>query len=181
MQVKNISIWSPSLSGGGAEKISKYLTTLRVKSGFEVSLFTHDKQPLDIPSQLKFFMMPSPHLSGCLYIYLIFLLKCKVHFLNLNYINFSIFIRLFSPNSRIIVRCANTLSVEMALLSPLRRFLIYLLYGVNFLASDCIVVQCYYMKKDIIKLYPFLSSKLTVIYNPVMLATVLFQLLNIFY
>ena len=57
----------------------------------------------------------------------------------------------------------------MALLSPLRRFLIYLLYGVNFLASDCIVVQCYYMKKDIIKLYPFLSSKLTVIYNPVML------------
>lgn len=171
MQVRNISIWSPSLSGGGAEKISKYLIDILINSGFKVSVCTHDQQPLDLPPQLVFFKMPSVHLSGCLYnaIRYIIMFNSTVHFLNLNYINLAIFLRFLSPRVKIIVRCANTISVEIASLPPLRRFLTYLLYGVNFYASDSIIVQCQYMKKDISKLYPFASSKLIVIYNPSML------------
>jgi len=168
--VRNISIWSPSLSGGGAEKISKYLIDILINSGFKVSVYTHERKSLDLPPQLVYYKMPSVHLIGCLFhaMRYIILFNSKVHFLNLNYINLAILFRLLSPQVKIIVRCANTISVEIATLPPLRRFLTYLLYWVNFFVSDSIIVQCQYMRKDISKLYPFASSKLIVIYNPSM-------------
>ena len=170
MQLRNISIWSPTRSGGGAEKISKYLIDILISSGFKVSVYTHEQQPLDLPPKLVFYQMPSVHFVGCLCnaIRYITLFNSKVHFLNLNYINFAILLRILSPQVRIIVRCANTISEEIAMLPPLRRFLTYLLYWINFFVSDSIIVQCQYMRKDLAKLYPFTSSKLIVIYNPSM-------------
>lgn len=170
MQLRNISIWSPTLSGGGAEKISKYLIDILISSGFTVSAYTHEQQPIVWLRQLVYYKMPSLHLTGCLFHAIRFISQSnsRVHFLNLNYINFAILLRVLSPRARIIVRCANTLSAELAMLSPLRSFLTYLFYWINFFVADFIVVQCKYMRKDLIQLYPLISSKIIVIYNPSM-------------
>lgn len=166
--MRNISIWSPALTGGGAEKISKYLINILISSGFTVSVYTYEQHPIVFVRKLVYFQMPSLHLTACLFyaIRYIFQSNSRVHFLNLNYINLAILLRVLSPRARIIVRCANTLSVELAMLSPFRRFLTYLAYWINFFVADFIVVQCKYMRNDLIQLYPLISSKIIVIYNP---------------
>lgn len=182
-KVKKIILFTPSLTGGGAEKvillIAKHLSLSSVEANqiivivqdifYEPSrkvimeCINHSEKIIikSLPSKSKF--------SALLHIIKLIALEKNISsfLLNLQLVSYAPIIKLLKPKSVVVSRIGNTLTSEFAKIDNIGLCIKYLIASyLGLIFADKVVAQCKYMKEDILAFMPFIKpEKISVIYN----------------
>ena len=165
-----------SLGGGGAEAVCVTLANGLVERGWQVDLLVlslRDAAYLDrVRADLNLldFKVEQPRLSGLKMLNFIFKARPKmiVVFSPDLAVVLMILKTLFRFKTKIIVRNINTMSrVLKSKKGFYQAVIVKNLFKVFFHKADHIINQCAEMEEDLLKVYPQLTSRSSVIYNPV--------------
>lgn len=164
-----VSIATPRLSGGGAEKVVRLIAVELNRYGRLATVYSGapgegEKQPA-IPvtgiggeraAQAAVSFLRAAHRDDA-----------GTFLLSLGYINFAPLLRLIRPRARIVLRLGNTVSPEISQMPPLARFRYLTSARMACRAADAMIVQCEYMGSDAVEQLRVAETKIVPIYNPI--------------
>ena len=163
------SIAIPSLSGGGAEKVTLLLVKELVRRGEISKVYVGSRCEASDALDCEVVILGGRRASQGLFNFLKIVKQdpAESFMLTLGYINFTPFLRLLRPNARIVVRIGNTPTPEIVGLSQIARFryLISTRFATH-MATE-VVAQCNFMATDLWSLLGIRKTKIRVIYNPI--------------
>lgn len=178
IEIKHIVFLSPSLVGGGAEKVVFLIAKHLLLDFNKISVIVQDKYYDD---SLRAMLVTNNHdeailqfipskskIQGLLSLSkIITRYKSSAFLLNLRFVAYAPLIRLLQPRANIVARIGNTLTAEfIATKSFLARVKYFIGTYFGLIFSDKIIAQCEYMKEDILAFAPFLKpGKISVIHN----------------
>jgi glycosyltransferase involved in cell wall biosynthesis len=181
-KVKNIILFTPSLTGGGAEKVFLLIAKYLSLSSIEVNQIIVIVQDIFYEQSRKVIMectnhsekiiiksLPSSKIFALLDIIKLIILKKNISsfLLNLQMVSYAPIIKILKPKSIVVSRIGNTLTSEYSKIDNIwlrNKYLVACYFGLIF--ADKIVAQCKYMKEDILAFMPFIKpEKISTIYN----------------
>lgn len=164
-----VSIATPRLTGGGAEKVVRVVAERLRKHGRLQRVYVGTS-----PTNAAFGDLPLHELPGSRAASAVRSLMpavwrdpAEVFLLSLGYMNFAPLIRLLRPRARLVIRLGNSIGPEISQIEGLARFR-YLASGrAACRAADLVIAQCAFMAEDAARHLRIPENKLTTIYNPV--------------
>jgi glycosyltransferase involved in cell wall biosynthesis len=173
--IKKITLLISSLSGGGAEAVCVSLANGFAEHGWNVDLVLLNKNNTAylnrISNQVNVVDLEVNHARYSTLALLRYIKKEKpLNILVFNYelpVILLVLRSLFGFKSKIITRNINTLSQKQAQAKGFwLKHVVMPLVDKFYIKADHIINQCEAMREDIVSLYPQLSAKTSVIYNP---------------
>jgi len=163
------SIAIPSLSGGGAEKVTLLLVKELVRRGEISKVYVGSRCEASDALDCEVVILGGRRASQGLFNFLKNVIQdpAESFMLTLGYINFTPFLRIVRPNARIVVRIGNTPTPEIVGLSRSARYryLISTRFATH-MATE-VVAQCNFMATDLRSLLGLPKTKIRIIYNPI--------------
>lgn len=172
----NIVLFISSLGGGGAEGVCVSLANALAKRGWQVSLLVlnlnNAVHKVNLGSQVEIVSLNVQHTRNAIFPLKKYIKKANPDkFLVFNYELTVLLVLLriwLRSDYKIIARNINSLrSKQQQAQSLWRKFIVYPLIHRLYYKVDLVINQCYAMQEELISLYPQISSKSVVIYNPV--------------
>ncbi|EXJ23344.1 Alpha-1,4-N-acetylgalactosamine transferase PglJ [Alkalibacterium sp. AK22] len=180
--MKTVAVLVPTMAGGGAERVVATLvrTINREKFRIHLILVRAEGPYMELlPDTIKITSLNAGHVRYAL-IKLTNVLNTvqpdivfsTLDELNLGLVLIKPFLR---KKPKIILREANTPSKSLSTLSPLKKKSVLFLYTHFYPRADLIIAQCMAMRADILHTYKLSSEKVTHIYNPLDIDTIIKQ------
>lgn len=176
--MKKLLFVTPTLNGGGAEKVTiNLINGLKEKSSVEIVLVVLNSNniKLEIPSNIEVELLDfkSVRKSSLKLRALLKLHKPDVVFSSIFHLNIILAIvrLLVKKKYRLVIRESGVVSKKLKDLSLFKRSIFKVLYHFYKLA-DLVIVQSDYMKKDLIKAIKINKDKVVKIYNPINISEV---------
>lgn len=164
-----VSIAIPSLSGGGAEKVTLLLVRELVRTKKISKVYVGSQCEASDALDCEVVVLGGRRASEGLVSFLKNVAgdPADSFMLTLGYVNFAPFLRMLRPSARIVVRIGNTPTPETAGLSRMAKFrYIHSTRFATHMATE-VVAQCRYMADDVKDIFKLSQSKIRIIYNPV--------------
>lgn len=164
-----VSIAIPSLSGGGAEKVTLLLVQELVRSGKISRVYVGSSCEASDGLDCDVVALGGRRTSHGLVNFLRTVLSdpADTYMLTLGYVNFAPFLRLLQPNARVVIRIGNTPTPEVIGLSRLARLRYIASTRLATQTATTVVAQCNYMATDVQNVFGVPCEKLRTIYNPI--------------
>lgn len=175
---KKIFLLSGSLVGGGTEAMTVNIANSFVDNGWDVQLIllnlNHEVYLKRLSLKVNLFVLNVKHSRYSFFKLLSFIYKMNpTIFLVFNYeltIILIIIKKVFRFNFKIITRNNSTFSKISNNLNHQdnwRMFIFRTILKITYPKSDYVINQCLSMQKDLLKKYPFLKNRCSIIYNPI--------------
>jgi glycosyltransferase involved in cell wall biosynthesis len=164
-----VSIVIPSLSGGGAEKVTLLLIRALIReqkiSRVYVGIPCEESRSLDC----EVVTLGGYRAGVALGSFLKTALNdpAEKYLLTLGFINFAPFLRLLHPRAHLVLRIGNTPGPEMSALSLSARLRYTSSTRLALKACNEVIAQCSYMAEDVKKHFSVPDKKIRMIYNPI--------------
>lgn len=172
----NIVFFISSLGGGGAEGVCVSLANALAKRGWQVNLLvlnlSNAVHQMNLDPLVEIVSLDVQHTRNAILPLKKYIKKANPDkFLVFNYELAVLLVLLrtwLKSDYKIIARNINSLrSKQQQIQSLWRKFIVYPLIHRLYYKVDLVINQCYAMQEELISLYPQISSKSIVIYNPV--------------
>ncbi|GEM_PF-1412897 len=163
------SIAIPALSGGGAEKVILLLVKELIRRDEISRVYVGSRCEASDALDCEVIVLGGRHASEGLFYFLrsVATDPAKSFILTLGYINFTPFLRILKPKSKVIVRIGNTPTPEISGLTKIKRFKYLFVTCIATHMASRVIAQCDFMANDIEKLLGLPRSRITRIYNPI--------------
>ena len=164
-----ISIAIPSLSGGGAEKVTLLLIQELIRAGNVSKVYVGRQCEESLALDCEVVQLRGYRASESILNFIKAVRRdpADTYLLTLGYVNFAAALRLLHPRANIVLRIGNTIGPEIAALSPFARFRYMTSLRLSIEAATQIVTQCTYMADDLKLHFRGSEDKIRVIYNPI--------------
>ncbi len=170
---KKVAIIIPSLRGGGAERVMINIAKHLDYNKFDLRLIVIKKEGpylKQLPRNLEVIDINSSRVRYSLFKLMKAINKFKpdVILSTLGHLNLTLLIirHFLKGNPKIIIREANTPSMNLNQLSPIKKILFKYMYKKLYPKADLIIAQCKDMKNDIVNTFNVKENKIKYIYNP---------------
>jgi len=173
---KDILFVLPSLSGGGAERVTTNIINLIKKNNFNINILLINNigpfKDLIFDNNINIINLNKKHARTSYFklVKIINTIKPDIVFSTLQHVNILllIFKRLYKSKPKLIIREANTPSQFMGNLNLFKKKLFLFLLKTQYKKADLIIAQCDEMRDDIISTYKLNNvDNVITIYNPI--------------
>jgi len=173
---KDILFVLPSLSGGGAERVTTNIINLIKKNNFNINILLINNigpfKDLIFDNNINIINLNKKHARTSYFklVKIINTIKPDIVFSTLQHVNILllIFKRLYKSKPKLIIREANTPSQFMGNLNLFKKKLFLFLLKTQYKKADLIIAQCNEMRDDIISTYKLNNvDNVITIYNPI--------------
>ena len=162
-----VSLAIPQMTGGGAEKIFVRLAGLLARDGRLSRIYSGSRDGAAAFSDLNCVHLDAPRARGAVrrFVGEAGVDPARIFLLTLGYINFAPLIRLRLPRRKIVLRLGNTIGPEVRGLGWRARWRYLLATQLACSSAHRIIVQCEYMKDDLLNQLWVNEHRISVIYN----------------
>ncbi len=173
---KDILFVLPSLSGGGAERVTTNIINFIKKNNFNINILLINNigpfKDLIFDNNINIINLNKKHARTSYFklVKIINTIKPDIVFSTLQHVNILllIFKRLYKSKPKLIIREANTPSQFMGNLNLFKKKLFLFLLKTQYKKADLIIAQCDEMRDDIISTYKLNNvDNVITIYNPI--------------
>ena len=173
---KDILFVLPSLSGGGAERVTTNIINFIKKNNFNINILLINNigpfKDLIFDNNINIINLNKKHARTSYFklVKIINTIKPDIVFSTLQHVNILllIFKRLYKSKPKLIIREANTPSQFMGNLNLFKKKLFLFLLKTQYKKADLIIAQCNEMRDDIISTYKLNNvDNVITIYNPI--------------
>ena len=173
---KDILFVLPSLSGGGAERVTANIINFIKKKNFNINILLINNigphKDLIFDNNINIINLNKKHARTSYFklVKIINTIKPDIVFSTLQHVNILllIFKRLYKSKPKLIIREANTPSQFMGNLNLFKKKLFLFLLKTQYKKADLIIAQCNEMRDDIISTYKLNNvDNVITIYNPI--------------
>lgn len=171
--MKKIVIITPSLRGGGAERVIVNIIRNLNREKFDITLIVIKKEGVytkDLPSDIDVIDLNTDRVRYSLIklVKAINNVKPDIILSTLGHLNLALLLvkGFLENNPRIVIREANTFSEVIGSYSSVKKKLYKKVVSFLYKKADCIITQCKEMKSDLLNEVDIDVRKVTYIYNP---------------